>query len=85
MSWLPPLAGSSDNRALCRRLNGGNCANSLTAGTPVETGEGQKPIEDIQIGDKVLAEDPETGEQGYFEVVAPTNHPTARLHQIHLT
>ena len=27
------------------------------------------------MGDKVFAEDPETGEQGYFEVVALTNHP----------
>jgi hypothetical protein len=27
----------------------------------------------------VLAEDPETGEQGYFEVVALTNHPTDEI------
>ncbi|MBE7471960.1 MAG: hypothetical protein HS114_22710 [Anaerolineales bacterium] len=50
--------------------------NSFTAGTPVETEAGQKPIEEIKVGDKVLAEDPATGEQGYFEVVALTNHPT---------
>jgi hypothetical protein len=48
--------------------------NSFTAGTPVETEEGQKPIEEVEVGDKVLAEDPETGQQGYFEVVALTNH-----------
>ncbi|MBE7471958.1 MAG: hypothetical protein HS114_22700 [Anaerolineales bacterium] len=56
---------------------GAGCpGNSFTAGTPVETEEGQKPIEEIKVGDKVLAEDPATGEQGYYEVVALTNHPT---------
>lgn len=49
-----------------------DCGNSFTAGTPVETDEGQKPIEEIKVGDKVLAEDPETGEQGHFEVVVLT-------------
>ncbi len=31
----------------------------------VHPDDGQMPLEDIEIGDKVLAEDPETGEQGY--------------------
>jgi len=56
--------------------------NSFTAGTPVETDNGPKSIEDIQEGDKALAEDPETGEQGYFEVVALTNHPTDEILRI---
>jgi hypothetical protein len=50
--------------------------NSYTAGTLVHTNEGQKPFKAIEIGDKVLAEDSATSEQGYFEVVALTNHPT---------
>ena len=38
-------------------------------GTFVETEEGLKPIEDIKVGDKVLAYDEETGEQAYKSVV----------------
>ena len=33
----------------------------FVAGTLVETEDGQKPIEEIQAGDKVLSENPETG------------------------
>lgn len=58
------------------------CRNSFTAGTVVQTDEGEKPIEEVAVGDKVFAEDPETGEQGYFEVVALTNHPTDEVLQI---
>ncbi len=64
---------------------GGVCdfgKNSFTAGTAVQTDEGEKPIEEVAVGDKVLAEDPATGEQGYFEVVALTNHPTDEVLQI---
>lgn len=57
---------------------GGSCTiptrNSFTAGTPVETEDGAKPIETIREGDKVLGEDPETGEQGYYEVVSVRSH-----------
>ncbi|MBE7470228.1 MAG: hypothetical protein HS114_13940 [Anaerolineales bacterium] len=72
------FSGGADG-ALSNRLNPGCPGNSFTAGTPVETEAGQKPIEEIKVGDKVLAEDPETGEQGYFEVVALTNHPTDEI------
>ena len=48
--------------------------NSFTTGTLVETDNDQKPIEEIQEGDKVLGEDPETGEHGYFEVVSVRSH-----------
>jgi hypothetical protein len=46
--------------------------------------EGQVPIEDIKVGDKVLAEDPETGQQGYFEVVALTSHAETEVLRITL-
>ncbi|MFB6366560.1 polymorphic toxin-type HINT domain-containing protein [Paenibacillus elgii] len=36
----------------------------------VLTNEGEKNIEDIQVGDKVLSKNEETGEQAYKEVVA---------------
>lgn len=42
--------------------------NCFTAGTTVLTEDGEKPIEEIEIGDKVLAKDDETGEMAYKEV-----------------
>jgi hypothetical protein len=45
-----------------------NPCNCFTAGTKVQTDEGEKPIEDIKVGDKVLAKDDETGEMAYKEV-----------------
>ncbi|MFC3341605.1 polymorphic toxin-type HINT domain-containing protein [Paenibacillus abyssi] len=42
--------------------------NCFTAGTKVITDEGEKPIEEIEVGDKVLAKDDETGEMAYKEV-----------------
>ncbi len=50
----------------------------------VKTDEGLVPIEEIAEGDKVFSEDPETGEQGYYEVIALTNHPTAELMRVTL-
>ncbi len=42
--------------------------NCFTLGTTVLTKDGEKSIEDIQIGDLVLAKDEETGDQDYKEV-----------------
>ncbi|MBW7453040.1 polymorphic toxin-type HINT domain-containing protein [Paenibacillus sepulcri] len=42
--------------------------NCFTAGTKVLTDEGEKPIEQIEVGDKVLAKDDKTGEMAYKEV-----------------
>jgi len=42
--------------------------NCFTAGTTVLTDKGEKPIEDIQIGDQVLAKNEKTGEVSYQEV-----------------
>jgi RHS repeat-associated protein len=47
------------------KAEGCNC---FTAGTKVLTDEGEKNIEDIEIGDKVLSKNAETGEQAYKEV-----------------
>ncbi|MFJ9032886.1 RHS repeat-associated core domain-containing protein [Streptomyces sp. NPDC102274] len=45
--------------------------NSFTADTPVLLADGtRKPIKDIQVGDQVLATDPETGESGPRPVTA---------------
>ena len=40
----------------------------FVAGTLIITEDGEKPIEEIQIGDKVLSQNVETGEKGYKEV-----------------
>ncbi len=45
----------------------------------VHTEDGLVPIEDIKLGDKVFAQDPTTGESGYFEVVYLTNHPVDEI------
>jgi hypothetical protein len=52
------------------KKNGG--CNCFTAGTKVLTDEGEKNIEDIEVGDKVLAKDENNpdGELAYMEVTA---------------
>ena len=58
--------------------------NCFTAGTKVLTDEGEKNIEDIDVGDKVLSKDEETGEVAYKEVTATFNHETDEIYQIHV-
>lgn len=50
---------SSDAKKACK---------CFTAGTKVLTEVGEKPIEEIAVGDRVLAKDDETGEMAYKEV-----------------
>ncbi|WP_341278990.1 polymorphic toxin-type HINT domain-containing protein [Paenibacillus sp. FSL H8-0537] len=47
----------------------GKICNCFTAGTKVLTDEGEKNIEDIEVGDMVLSKNEETGEQVYKEVL----------------
>ncbi|GKU78138.1 hypothetical protein L3i20_v225350 [Paenibacillus sp. L3-i20] len=49
-----------------KESSGCNC---FTAGTKVLTDDGEKPIEDIKVGDMVLSKNEETGEQAYKEVL----------------
>ncbi|UJR78745.1 polymorphic toxin-type HINT domain-containing protein [Sandaracinus amylolyticus] len=61
-----PGAGALDDA--CR---GGMCevpGRCFAAGTPVETSEGLRGIEDVEVGDLVWSLDPDTGESGYREV-----------------
>lgn len=51
----------------------------LAAGTPVWTETGLKPIEKIQVGDRVLSKDIETGELAYKVVLETTTRPPARM------
>ena len=59
----------------------GNC---FIAGTLVTTVDGLKPIEDIEVGDEVLAYDPETGEQAYKPVVRLFRNTTDKWYHVHV-
>ena len=54
------------------------------AGTLVLTEDGEKPIEDIEVGDYVYASDPETGESGYKEVLQTFVNESSELVHIHV-
>ncbi|WP_204343380.1 polymorphic toxin-type HINT domain-containing protein [Paenibacillus elgii] len=58
--------------------------NCFTAGTKVLTDEGEKNIEDIEVGDRVLAKDEKTGEVAYKKVTATFNHETDEIYKIHV-
>ncbi len=55
------------SKALQSIKNATSC-NCFTAGTKIQTDEGEKNIEDIEVGDKVLSKDEVTGEIAYKEV-----------------
>uniref|UniRef100_UPI001FE48C33 polymorphic toxin-type HINT domain-containing protein n=1 Tax=Paenibacillus koleovorans TaxID=121608 RepID=UPI001FE48C33 len=58
--------------------------NCFTAGTKVLTIEGEKPIEEINVGDEVLSKNEETGEVAHKEVTATFNHETDEIYNIHV-
>ncbi|WP_306294942.1 polymorphic toxin-type HINT domain-containing protein [Paenibacillus kribbensis] len=58
--------------------------NCFTAGTKVQTDEGEKPIEDIEVGDKVLAKSDETGEVAYKEVVGLFQKQAEEIYYVHI-
>uniref|UniRef100_A0A4Y8PXR6 Hint domain-containing protein n=1 Tax=Paenibacillus athensensis TaxID=1967502 RepID=A0A4Y8PXR6_9BACL len=68
-------------KAVKKLLEACNC---FAAGTKVLTDEGEKNIEDIEVGDKVLSKDEATGEVGYKEVTATFNHETDEIYKIHV-
>lgn len=47
---------------------------SFSSDTPVEAKDGEKPIDEIQIGDYVLAWNEADGTLGYYEVTATISH-----------
>ena len=53
-------------------------------GTLVETKEGLKPIEEIEVGDKVLAYDEQTGEQAYKPVVQLFRNTTKEWQYVYI-
>jgi len=65
------------------KINKAAC-NCFTAGTKVLTDEGEKPIEEIEVGDKVLAKSDETGEVAYKEVVGLFQKQADEIYYIHI-
>lgn len=62
--------------------SGGETLDCLAAGTTVWTEVGFAPIESLHVGDRVLAQDQETGELAYKPVLRTTVRPPARLVKI---
>jgi len=56
----------------------------LVAGTPVWTDAGAVAVERIQAGDRVLSQDPDSGELAYKPVLRTTQRPPAALMKIDL-
>ncbi|MDU0328931.1 polymorphic toxin-type HINT domain-containing protein, partial [Paenibacillus sp. 3LSP] len=52
--------------------------------TKVLTDEGEKPIEEIEVGDKVLAKSEETGEVAYKEVVGLFQKQADEIYYVHI-
>lgn len=56
----------------------------FTAGTKVKTDSGEKPIEKIEIGDKVLAKSDQTGEIAYKKVTGLFKKQADEIYYIHI-
>lgn len=67
---------------LYRNPNGPSC---FPAGTKVWTESGVRNIETVKAGDRVLSQDPETGELAYRVVLNTTSRPDAELLKLQLT
>jgi len=85
LGFLPPVklikTGTKVSKAAAKVLAKCNC---FTAGTKVLTDEGEKPIEEIEVGDKVLAKSDETGEVAYKEVVGLFQKQTDEIYYVHI-
>lgn len=58
--------------------------NCFTAETKIQTDEGEKPIEEVEVGDKVLAKSDETGEVAYKEVVGLFQKQADEIYYVHI-
>ncbi|ASA20281.1 hypothetical protein B9T62_05390 [Paenibacillus donghaensis] len=69
-----------NEKAIAKAL-GCNC---FTAGTKVQTEDGEKPIEEIEVGDKVLSKSDVTGEVEYKEVVQLFQKQADEIYYVHI-
>ncbi|MEH7475839.1 polymorphic toxin-type HINT domain-containing protein, partial [Priestia megaterium] len=61
----------------------GDCQ-CFTINTKVKTENGEKPIQNIKIGDKVLAKDENTGKQAYKKVEWLFERKVSKIYEIHI-
>jgi len=78
---LPKFNAKNKPSVKVGKNSGCNC---FTAGTKVQTDEGEKPIEEIEVGDKVLAKSDETGEVAYKEVVGLFQKQADEIYYVHI-
>lgn len=81
ISTIKYICRSKQNPTVALAECAGNC---FRKGTLVATVDGLKPIEDIEVGDEVLAYDPETGEQAYKPVVRLFRNETDKWYHVHV-
>ncbi|WP_310499135.1 polymorphic toxin-type HINT domain-containing protein [Paenibacillus qinlingensis] len=62
------IGSLSTDLKLAKKIDVLDFCHCFTAGTKVLTQDGEKPIEQVQLGDMVLAKNPDTGEMAYKEV-----------------
>jgi hypothetical protein len=78
---------SAQKRTATPDCEGSQCTvpgQCFIAGTKVITDEGEKPIEEIQVGEKVLSQNVETGEKGYKEVKQLFVHEVDTLYHVQI-
>ena len=78
---------TAQKRTATPDCEGGQCTvpgQCFIAGTKVITDKGEKPIEEIQVGDKVLSQNVETGEKGYKEVKQLFVHEVDTLYHVQI-
>ncbi len=79
------LSTKADETAdVLKTTNTGGVGGCFVAGTKVKTAEGERNIEDIEVGDYVLAENAETGEQEYKQVVKTFIHEKTTLVHVYV-
>lgn len=84
MGMIGNFGGKSAGRGkYSGKIKSGEC-NCFTAGTKVQTDEGEKPIEEIEVGEKVLAKSDETGEVAYKEVVGLFQKQADEIYYVHI-
>jgi hypothetical protein len=77
----PKKSSSSNNNNNKNRSKGCNC---FTADTLILTDSGEKPIEEIKIGDKVLSRNEDSGEEAYKPVIHLFEREAYEIYNIHV-
>ncbi len=73
---------SSESYSVVARPRSTKKCDCLAAGTEVQTSVGPVIVEDLQVGDLVLSQNPDTGELAYKPVLATTVRPSGVLTRI---